>query len=110
MILNAGYARGIRRSAIRASNPVLRYGLGLALLAAVIGLVVILVSRLAIDRGRCLASHPVAHHVEGYLSCPPTVDYSGAVSLSCHWEDAVDWTETVCDQWEFPHGRAEQDP
>lgn len=63
-----------------------------------------------LDRGPCLASHRVVHHVDASFQCLPTMDFDGNLALSCDTEPARDWNETVCDQWTYPDGKAEQGP
>ena len=75
----------------------------------VVALIVALVSQCGgIDRGRCLVGHDVAYHRDAEFQCLPALGFDGQIALSCHDEPARDWTERVCDEWEFPHGRAER--
>jgi hypothetical protein len=62
-----------------------------------------------LDRGRCLRSHVVAHHTDEAFECLPTVGFDGMVTLACATTPARDWTVTICDEWEFPQGKAERD-
>lgn len=62
-----------------------------------------------LDRGQCLQPRVVAHHTDEEFSCVPTIGFDGDIGISCNTEPAHDWTETVCDRWEFPNGKAERD-
>ncbi len=59
-----------------------------------------------IDYGACLASHGVARHEDARLD--PVFDFDGNITLA--FVAARDWTEVVCDRWEFPNGRLEAAP
>jgi hypothetical protein len=66
------------------------------------------------DLGRCLRSRVEHHHKDAHDDLEPvfgmdmeTGDLTTHVQM-VHY-DAKDWDETVCDEWEFPHGRAEKE-
>lgn len=61
-----------------------------------------------LDYGRCLASHNVHHHLDASYGCAPGLGLDGEIGLQCGTTPPQDWDETICDEWEFPHGRAER--
>jgi hypothetical protein len=88
---------------------------GILEVASVIGLVVLVIAAISLldfhtlDYGRCLVSHREHHHTDASWGCLPVMDWDGDLTLSCQDTPAKDWDTTVCDQWEFPNGRAEQE-
>lgn len=66
-----------------------------------------------LDYGRCLRSHVEHRHKDAHDDLEPVVEMNMDGELEMHTRlvhhDAKDWDETVCDEWEFPHGRAEKE-
>jgi hypothetical protein len=63
-----------------------------------------------LDRGPCLRPRVVAYHRDAQFTCTPTIGFDGDIGIDCDTEPARDWTETVCDEWTYPNGKAEQGP
>lgn len=77
----------------------------IAMLAiAVIGGLVLL-QRLDVDRGKCLASHTVHFHSDSTVSISITPDGTPTITPVA----GEDYDMTTCDTWEFPNGKAEKD-
>jgi hypothetical protein len=89
-------------------------GKPLACLALCVTLLICGACEPPLDHGRCLRPRIERYHTDARYeyACPLVLGFDGELHLDCgmHWQCARDWTETFCDAWEFPNGKAEKSP
>ncbi len=59
-----------------------------------------------LDRGKCLRQHVEHHHKDAYFGYE--YDFIDD-DFELKFHNAEDWNITICDEWEFPNGKAEKD-
>lgn len=76
---------------------------GSRVLSCVLGLAAVVGWGCKPDRGRCLRSHDEKRHRAGWVQMVPIG--VKPIHMIPVRHPPREWTETVCDQWEFPNGK-----